>query len=70
MDYFKTLFDQLKDFWKQSNPMSRFGMIATVAACVAMIFAVGYWSSLPTYVTVADQLKPDVVINTAAFDPQ
>ena len=59
MDYFKTLFDQLKDFWKQSNPMSRFGMIATVAACFAMILAVGYWSSLPTYVTVADRLEPD-----------
>ena len=59
MDYFKTLFDQFRSFWKQTSPVSRFGIVATVLFCLAMIIGVGYWASQPHYVTVATDLNPD-----------
>ncbi len=59
MDYFKTLFEQFVKFWQQTSPLSRFGMVATVLICIGMIVAVGYWSSQPHYVTVANNLSPD-----------
>ena len=57
MNYFNSLFEQLREFWQRSSQSARVGIVGTLAVSLATLAAVGYWSSLPSYVTLAEDLN-------------
>ena len=52
MNSFKGIVESIISFWKDANPVSRFGFVFLIVFCCAAIGLVGYWSSVPSYVTL------------------
>ena len=59
MDYFQSIFKQLKAFWAEASHSSKFGIIAVTLLCIGTIVGVGYWSAQPNYVPLTTNLPPD-----------
>ena len=61
MNLFKNLVDSTLSFWRDATPVSRVGLIILILFCVAAIGFVGYWSSIPSYVTLVSDGDLDKV---------
>jgi flagellar M-ring protein FliF len=54
----KTFIEQLGNRWNQTSKPGRLLLVVASILCVAMIVAVGVWSSRPQYVALASSLSP------------
>ncbi|MEQ1904031.1 MAG: flagellar M-ring protein FliF C-terminal domain-containing protein [Pirellulaceae bacterium] len=59
METIKTILDQSLVIWKESTGAGRVGIILLLLIAVGAIVGVGYWSSMPDYVTLAADLDQD-----------
>ncbi len=58
MNFLRNLGDQLRDLWQRSNNAYRVAFIALSAIAVMTVIMVGWWSSRPQYIPLADNLSP------------
>jgi len=58
MGWIRNLRDQAIEFWGQTSTPARAGIIATALLCLVVFVGVGFWSSRPQYVRLADNLGP------------
>ncbi len=57
MDIIKTFLDQSLVVWKESTGAGRLGIILLLLIACGAVIGVGIWSTLPDYITLADNLE-------------
>ena len=61
MNFLNNLAANLTQIWSEATSAARVGISLLMAICISAIIAVGYWSSMPTYVTLLNDVGHEKV---------